>query len=217
MVKLKKKESGQSNYIDTTYNQLLANINGDFYQVYFNMDCLPKSFTQTLLSRQKLTITVRPFDMNHQTFLKTYSYQSDNFFYISSPFLSNIVDIPKIDSQTQSLKGWSITDDITNTSNKLLEKQNVLKDKNQLKNIFNIIYLNHKPYEKYVFNSFQSIPKELYHSPIKELYELEFIFLWKDGRIIDFNQMDHSFTLEIIEEDGILDDINTRTGNPNSN
>ena len=40
-----------------------------------------------------------------------------------------------------------------------------------------------------------------------------FDYLERDGRLIDFNNLDHSFVLEICEEDGCLDKINPRTGN----
>lgn len=51
--------------------------------------------------------------------------------------------------------------------------------------------------DKYVLNSFVNTPI-YFHDPIRTLYELEFEFYTPDGELYDFDNTDHSFTLEII-------------------
>ena len=53
---------------------------------------------------------------------------------------------------------------------------------------------------------------DLNQKPIKNLSQLTLIYLWPDGQLVDFNCMDHSFTLEIIEKTNLLGKINPING-----
>jgi hypothetical protein len=210
-------EKDQKTKIDLSICNILANHiknsidnNLNIYQLYLDTDLLANNFLDSV--KNKLTIDVTPIDLNKNLDYDQ-NYIQNNFFYICSPELSNIFNIPKIDPSTQSLKGWSMPNNRLN-KDKLLFKNQEMNKKNNLENIFNIITIdNYNNNDLFIFNSFLDIPKFFYKEPINELYELEFIFLWKDGRLIDFNRLDHSFVLEICEEDGYLDKINPRTGN----
>ena len=211
---IQKQDKNKVSYIDTTFCDLIANkTNHDNrYTVYFNKNILPMSYFKHVQSSQNISIKIRELDIHHKPLSKLHNYQLDKYFYVCNPLLGNMMDIPKINSHTQSLKGWSITDDITNTSDKLISKNNALYEKDLLQSIFNVVHMDDKN-PNYIYNSFTNMSKDLSKDPIKELYELEFVMLWKDGRLIDFNNIDHSFTLEIVEEDGTLDKIHSRTGN----
>jgi SLT domain-containing protein len=50
-----------------------------------------------------------------------------------------------------------------------------------------------------VFNSFIGNPKIFYDSPLPFLDEIEFILRTHDGELVEFNDNDHSFTIEITE------------------
>lgn len=70
-----------------------------------------------------------------------------------------------------------------------------------IKNAFTKILLNDKP-NKILYDTF--VPIENYYDvPIKELYQLTVSFYTQMGDAVEFNNTDHSFTLEIITEDKI--------------
>lgn len=50
-----------------------------------------------------------------------------------------------------------------------------------------------------LFNTFQSNPKVYEESPLNFLFEIDFQFKTQDGELFQFNDEDHSFTLEIVE------------------
>jgi hypothetical protein len=62
------------------------------------------------------------------------------------------------------------------------------------------------------YDTFVSTPKFFYDSPLRELSELEIKFLDDSGDLIEFNGYDHSFTLEILELDEELVQMNSITG-----
>lgn len=50
-----------------------------------------------------------------------------------------------------------------------------------------------------IFNSFIGNPKVFYDTPLTYLDELEWFFRQYDGQLFEFNDSDHSFTIEIVE------------------
>jgi hypothetical protein len=56
---------------------------------------------------------------------------------------------------------------------------------------------------KVLYNTFICVPK-VFYEPIPELSSLEFYFYSPDGTLIDFNGVNHSFTLEITTVNNIL-------------
>lgn len=67
-----------------------------------------------------------------------------------------------------------------------------------IKDAFAIILLNQPP-GSVIFNSFIDNPKIYYESPLPVLEKLQFIIRNPTGSLFDFNNIDYSFTLEIIE------------------
>ena len=78
-----------------------------------------------------------------------------------------------------------------------------------LKDIFAKIMLPGKS-GQYVFNTFVTTPKVFHDCPLRELDELEFKFVNQNGDAINFNELDHSLTLEIVEAVERLDSINVQ-------
>ena len=55
------------------------------------------------------------------------------------------------------------------------------------------------PQGSVMFNSFVGNPKRFYEAPLPFLDEVEFRFITHDGEEFQFNDQDHSFTIEIVE------------------
>lgn len=85
-------------------------------------------------------------------------------------------------------------------------------EKSEVKDVFAKIILSSEPGE-ILFDTFVDNPAIFYNSPLHELNELEFVFVNNNNELFDFNQQEHSFTLEIIELENRLDYVNSRTGN----
>lgn len=66
-----------------------------------------------------------------------------------------------------------------------------------IQNIFAKI-LASKPHGKILFNTFVDMPTD-YNEPLKEISVIDFSFYNYNGQLYDFNGLDHSFTLEIVE------------------
>jgi hypothetical protein len=64
-------------------------------------------------------------------------------------------------------------------------------------NIFAKILLSGNP-GKVLFDSFVNMPSD-YNEPIKEVSSIDFSFFNYNGTLYDFNGLDHSFTLEVVE------------------
>jgi hypothetical protein len=62
--------------------------------------------------------------------------------------------------------------------------------------IFNKISLDNN-FGKIMYNTFAPIP-HTYSDPIPQLYKLDFSFRYSDGSLFDFDDIDHSFTIEIV-------------------
>ena len=62
----------------------------------------------------------------------------------------------------------------------------------------------------YVFDTFVSTPKVFNEHPLRELHELAFHFVNKHGDTVDFNEMDHSIVLEIVEAVERLERLNVQ-------
>lgn len=87
----------------------------------------------------------------------------------------------------------------------------MIKSNSPVKNLFSKILLTNKT--GYIFNSFVNTNK-IFTIPITELSELKFEFLTPNGELYDFNNLEHSFMLEIttIDNDVVDTGINTLTG-----
>lgn len=71
-------------------------------------------------------------------------------------------------------------------------------NENGVIDIFYVLQLNAPP-GSVMFNSFVGNPKRFYDAPLPFLDEVEFKFITHDGELFEFNDQDHSFTLEIVE------------------
>jgi hypothetical protein len=71
---------------------------------------------------------------------------------------------------------------------------NNIENKGEIKNFFCKISVND---EKILLNTFTNTPM-YFHDTIEKLYELNFKFYDKHGELYDFDNMDHSFVLEVI-------------------
>ena len=63
---------------------------------------------------------------------------------------------------------------------------------------FMFLQLNSSP-GSIMFNSFIGNPKRFYEAPLPFLDEIEFRFITHDGELFEFNDQDHSYTIEILE------------------
>jgi len=80
-----------------------------------------------------------------------------------------------------------------------------------LDNIFSQIYLPGTSGE-YLFNTHTSYPKIFDNFPLRSLHELYFKFINADNELYDFNKMEHSLVLEIVELNDRLDYLNVSSG-----
>lgn len=71
-------------------------------------------------------------------------------------------------------------------------------NENEVTDIFYVLQLNAPP-GSVMFNSFVGNPKRFYEAPLPFLDEVEFKFVTHDGELFEFNDQDHSFTIEIVE------------------
>ena len=69
---------------------------------------------------------------------------------------------------------------------------------NNVTDVFYILQLNAPP-GSVMFNSFIGNPKRFYEAALPFLDEMEFRFVTHDGEEFNFNDQDHSFTIEIVE------------------
>lgn len=83
-----------------------------------------------------------------------------------------------------------------------------------IKSAFAKILLNGLPGD-ILFNTFTEIPKSIFSNvfPISELSQLTISFNYSDGTMVNFRNINHSFTLEIIEEMYINNDIHLNSQN----
>jgi hypothetical protein len=71
-------------------------------------------------------------------------------------------------------------------------------NENNVIDVFYVLQLNAPP-GSVMFNSFVGNPKRFYEAPLPFLDEVEFKFITHDGELFEFNDQDHSFTLEFVE------------------
>jgi hypothetical protein len=92
------------------------------------------------------------------------------------------------------------------------EELNVMESFGAIKDIFAKILFVGSP-GKISFNTFVDTPK-IFYEPIQELQRLTLAFYSPNGKLYDFNGLDHSFTIEITTLDELPYDthINTHTG-----
>jgi hypothetical protein len=69
---------------------------------------------------------------------------------------------------------------------------------NEINNAFSKILLTGNPGE-ILFNTYVPATKE-FDEPLAQLNELNIKFVYPDGTLVDFNNINHSFTLSIVEE-----------------
>jgi hypothetical protein len=83
--------------------------------------------------------------------------------------------------------------------------EGTLTSSSGLENIFAKILLSEPP-NTLMFNTFLSNAKVYEETPLSTLNELEFLIKNNDGTIYNFNDIDYSFSLEIVEYIDILED-----------
>lgn len=71
-------------------------------------------------------------------------------------------------------------------------------NENNVRDIFYVLQLNAPP-GSVMFNSFIGNPKRFYEAPLPFLDEVEFRFITHDGEPFEFNDQDHSYTIEVVE------------------
>ena len=71
-------------------------------------------------------------------------------------------------------------------------------NENNVRDVFYVLQLNSSP-GSIMFNSFIGNPKRFYEAPLPFLDEIEFRFITHDGELFEFNDQDHSYTIEILE------------------
>ena len=86
-----------------------------------------------------------------------------------------------------------------------------LSEKN-IKNIFAKIILENESIGSFSHNKHVAYPKIFYDYPLDKLNKLEFKFVNKNGDLFDFQDIDHSIVLEIIELDSRLEYLNINSG-----
>ena len=69
---------------------------------------------------------------------------------------------------------------------------------NELNNAFSKILLTGNPGD-ILFNTFVQAVK-VFDEPLAQLNELNIKFVYPDGTLVDFNNINHSFTLSIVEQ-----------------
>lgn len=82
-------------------------------------------------------------------------------------------------------------------------------EKHSLQDIFAKIMLPGKV-GSYVYDTFVASPKIFHDHPLRELHELYFHFVNKYGETIEFNELEHSLVLEIVEAKERLESMNVQ-------
>lgn len=77
-------------------------------------------------------------------------------------------------------------------------EENILTLGTQVSNVIGMILLT-APAGTFIFNSAVNLPKIFYNSPLPKLDNLELTVRRPDGKLFDLNNLDYSFTLEVIE------------------
>jgi hypothetical protein len=92
------------------------------------------------------------------------------------------------------------------------EEMKIMETFGSVKDVFAKILLVGNP-GKISFNTYVDTPK-IFYEPIQELTQLTLAFYSPNGKLYDFNGLDHSFTLEITTLDELPYDthINPHTG-----
>ena len=134
-----------------------------------------------------------------------------NYFYICTTITNTIKTVKDNLNDNVGLEGWSFLKN-DNAEDKLIQHSKIFSKHNMLNHIFSSFQLEHDA-ENTLFNAHLPIESDFNDCPLKELVELEICFLWPNGELVDFLDNDHSFTLEIVENEGVLKSINSRTGN----
>ena len=86
-----------------------------------------------------------------------------------------------------------------------------ISEKN-LQNILAKIILENESIGDYSHNTHVAYPKVFYDYPLRQLKQLEFKFVNKYGELFDFQEIDHSIVIEILELDSRLEYLNIQTG-----
>ncbi len=158
----------------------------------------------------EVVITVTP--INKRTCLddKNYSY-----FYICCSELSNIQAVNGAIGNYLAHDGWTFLNNSNYPNEELHMRQNSMKHANLLNNIFAKIQVNttNQHYsDGVIYNTYVPCTADFSDNPIREINHFDFVFLWPDGQLVDFECKNHSFTLEITERIGTLSTINPING-----
>ena len=129
---------------------------------------------------------------------------------------SNYVNSTKIDSVGNSLNYLSGFINFSGKYNYILMYLNDIEYiySNNLPSAFAKILLNGNPGDL-LFNTFVPNPENIYSKnfPISQLSQLTINFLYPDGSQVNFRNMNHSFTLRIVEEYVINNNMNLNSQN----
>lgn len=141
---------------------------------------------------------------------------SDNFNFIVPGAFSNFIQIGggdevKISSYLHGFNGTQKNQNSNTTVTRPIslsgvdyiylcspQMQGTIENNSGVKDAFAIIHLNQPP-NSIIFNSFIDNPKIYYDSPLPVLDKMQFIVRNPDGTLFDFNNIDYSINLEIIE------------------
>jgi hypothetical protein len=120
----------------------------------------------------------------------------------------------KVSGQDNFLNNYNIDNSLYMLSNKLGGNLSTSNDTNKLDRVYAKIQLAGE-HGDIVYNSYIGGQKIYYDSPLSDLIELDFEFRDKNGNLYNFENMDHSFTLEILETIQKVKgtDYNARLGN----
>ena len=175
---------------------------------------------QEKVNSKDISVLVRPKDPPFVP--EKYSY-----FYVCSPTLANLIlpngEITKYRAQ----KGWSFLNDEPESKDILDQRQKTFPHKDYLQSIFAKIQLYDKnsasqatdsetnndtlQTDNILYNTFVNTPLR-FDNPIHQIDNLEFVCLWPNGQLVDFQGRDYSLTLEVTEKLGTLRQVNARTG-----
>lgn len=157
--------------------------------LYLSNRILPKEFS--INKNDDYIFTVVSNDTN-ETYSENYTY-----FYICCKELQYIQQINDLSKH----KLFNNEDD--NDSNGL---------KKYLNNIIAVVQVNIINGLPFMFNTVIPINLDFTSNPIRKLSSLTLIYLWPNGQLVDFNSINHSFTIEIVEKSNTLTHINPVNG-----
>lgn len=205
-------ESGDEDInLDLSFSNLLANCDGfNTASCQFSRNLLPEGLTSNI---NNITLVARPIEE-----LGCQIKHSYNYFYLCSPQIKNIELTNGVISQYKALDGWSFLNNSNYENEELTMRRDSMENEKLLNNIFAKIqvYQESDSLEKdKLVNTFVDCPAEFLENPIRNLTDLKLVCLWPDGQLVDFNCQNHSMTIELVEKQDTLNNINPINGSIN--